>query len=218
MLLAVSLVALAADPSPAEAAGVKPPAVVAYEAAVADATASVRVALPRFAACGVPRGERVLVEVDLASGEATTSAPGAVAPGTASCVRTAAAETFRRAPPRAGRRARFVLDGGALTGDVGLFGTLAADAIEAGMRGVLDRVAQCYLVGLAEAPGIAGEVVVDFLVLPDGRAYGPIVKRTQLYNPTVESCVLRQVATAAFLAPEGDAIVRVSYPFTFNPP
>ena len=72
--------------------------------------------------------------------------------------------------------------------------------------------------GLAEAPSLAGVVTVGFTVLPDGRAYAPEVKRTELFNPTVEDCVVRQVATATFAPPEGGAVVRVNYPFTFNPP
>jgi hypothetical protein len=218
--------ALAAAPAASAApAGDRPPALVAYEAAVAETTAAMRAAAPRFAACQKPSAAKLVLKADLARGAAVTTAalgPDGAAKVAAPCFEKVVQDVLVRAPPRVGTEAAVVLDlraaGVALEGDVALLGPLAADAVEAGMRGVLDRVAQCYLVGLAEAPGLAGQLVVSFTVLPDGRAWAPELKRTELWNPTVEGCVLRQVATATFAPPQGGAIARVTYPFSFNPP
>lgn len=217
--------ALAAAPAaPAAPAPERPAAVVAYEAAVAETTAAMRAAVPRLATCQKPAAAKLVLKADLTRGAAVTTAalgPSGAAKVAAPCFEKVVQDVLVRTPPRVGTEAAVILDlasGVALEGDVALFGSLPTDAVEAGVRGVLDRVAQCYLVGLAEAPGLSGQLVVSFTVLPDGRAHGPELKRTELWNPTVESCVLRQVATASFAPPQGGAIARVTYPFSFNPP
>ncbi len=222
MLLALALAA--AQTPEAGTPPAAPPALATYERAVADATASVKAALPRLVTCQRPAAQKLVLKVDLAAGARVTTAALGPSGGTkvsAPCIEKVVQDVFTRARPAVGREAAVVLDTTAtlrLEGDVALFGALGNDAIEEGIRARMDLVAQCYVVGLAEAPGLAGEVAVAFTVLPDGRVHAPEIKRTQLWNPTVEACILRQVATATFPPPDGGAIVRVTYPFTFNPP
>ncbi|MFN7147689.1 MAG: AgmX/PglI C-terminal domain-containing protein, partial [Myxococcota bacterium] len=175
-------------------------------------------------ACQRPSAPKVVFKVNLAKGATVTTAtlgPGGGAKVSAPCLEKVVQDVFLKAPPRVGTEAAVVLDlasGLRLDGDVALLGTLASDAVEAGIRARMGGIAQCYVDGLAEAPGLAGELLVAFTVLPDGRPVAPEVRRTALWNPEVEACVLREVAQARFPAPEGGAIVRVSYPFTFDPP
>ena len=220
MLFALVSAALAVPPAAPAASS----PLSRYEAAVTTTTLAVRAALPRIAACAKPNAKKLVFKITLDDAlRVTTTAlgqpAGAAAPVT-TCQDKVVRDVFARTRPAVGTEAVFVyeVDAARIDGDVALFGSLGADAIETGVRDRLDLVSQCYLVGLVDSPGLAGELAVSFTVLPDGRAYGPVVKRTQLWNPTVEECVLRMVATAVFPPPDGGAIVRVTYPFTFAPP
>ncbi len=216
MLLVLALSAAAAE---------LPRSLAAYDQAVTVVTGAVNTALPRFAACKPVAATKLVFEVDLvgvpAVTTATLSAKGAAAVS-APCHEKIVADVFTRARPPVGRSAAVVLDvSGAtlrLDGDVALFGTLAKEAVEAGVRARMDRIAQCYVNALEDASGLTGEVVVGFTVLPNGQVLTTELKRTSLWNPPTEACVLAEVAKATFAEPEGGGIVRVTYPFTFEPP
>lgn len=195
-----------------------------YERAVADTTRAVTEAVPRLVTCPRPAASKLVLKVDLTKGAAVTAVglqPGRSEKVSAPCVEKVVQDVFSRARPAVGTEAAVVLDytaGVRLDGDVALLGALPDDAVEAGIRARMGGIAQCYVDGLAESPALAGELLVGFMVLPDGRAVAPEVKRTALWNPDVEACVLREVAQARFPAPESGAVVRVTYPFTFAPP
>lgn len=191
-----------------------------YKVAVASATAAVTTkAMPKIASCKRPTMP-LAVTVDLDAGTAVTAAISATGPSRApnACVETAvlAALTPR---PAAGREAVVVLDAaGRLDGDVALLGDLPHEAIEAGVLPGMRAVAACYAAGLAQTPGIGGDLVVSFTVLPDGRALSPSVKRDTLLSKDTAKCVLAQVSGMRFQPPSHSAVARVSYPFTFRPP
>lgn len=216
MLLALAL--------PAVAAGI-PSSLTTYDQAVSSVTSAMTGALPRLAACKAVPGDKLVFKVDLKGVPAVTTVAltgtgsSAVA---APCHEKVVADVFTRSRPTVGREAAVVVDvfGGAprLDGDVALFGSLANDVIEAGVRSRLDRVAQCYVNALKDAPGISGEVVVSLTVLPTGQVLTADLKRTTLWSPPTEACVLKEMMGAVFAAPEGGALVRVTYPFTFKPP
>jgi hypothetical protein len=200
------------------------PSLATYEQAVADATRAVTAALPRMAACQRPAAPRLVFKVALADGGKVSTVAVAESGGTkvaAPCLEKMLQDVFLRAPPPVGVEAAVVVDTAAglrLDGDVALLGALPNEAVEAGIRARMDRIAECYVGGLAGTPGLKGQLVVAFTVLPDGRVLAPEVKRTELWNPGMEACVLREVAASTFAPPESGAIVRVTYPFTFNPP
>lgn len=208
----------------AVAAGV-PPALVTYEQAVSSITLAFTAALPRLATCKVVSGDKLVFKVDLRGVPAvTTVALTGAASGTVSapCHEKVVADVFTRSRPPVGFEAAVVVDvfGGAprLDGDVALFGSLGKDAIETGVRSRIDRVAQCYVNALKDAPGIAGDVVVSLTVLPTGQVLASDLKHTTLWSPPTEACVLAEMMGVVFAAPDGGAVVRVAYPFTFKPP
>lgn len=209
MLLA--LAALAADP------------LVTYQDAVRDATAAMTAALPRLAAC--PRvSDRVLLNVDFVNGASVTTMSvqgGDTTNVKAPCLEGVVHEVYARARPMVGREAAIVLDAGAggwrLDGDVALFGHLPKDAVEAGIRSNINYIAACYTGQLEETPALRGAVVVNFTILPNGHVYAPTVARSTLSHPAAEACVLAQVGRVVFATPEAGAVVRVSYPFQFQP-
>ncbi|MDP2315333.1 MAG: AgmX/PglI C-terminal domain-containing protein [Pseudomonadota bacterium] len=216
MLLALALSASAANlPAP----------LVTYDRVVASVTTAMNAALPRLAACKAQPGDRLVFKVDLVADAKVTTlslAGAASSPVSAPCHEKVVSDVFKAQRLTIGREAAIVLENapGApkLDGDVALFGALGKDAIEAGVRSRMDGVAQCYVNALPDAPGLAGEVVVSFTVLPSGHVIAPMLKKTTLWNPPTEACVLDQVRFATFQEPAGGGIVRVTYPFTFKPP
>jgi hypothetical protein len=207
------------------AAATIPASLTAYDQAVNSVTAAMTAALPRLATCKAVPGDKLVFKVDLKGVPAVTSVAltgTASATVSAPCQEKVVADVFTRARPKIGLEAAVVVDvfGGAprLDGDVALFGALDKESIEAGVRPRMDRVAQCYVNALKDAPGIAGDVVVNLTVLPTGQVLAATLKRTTLWSPPTEACVLQEMMGAVFAAPDGGALVRVSYPFTFKPP
>lgn len=80
----------------------------------------------------------------------------------------------------------------------------------------LPRIRQCYQAGLKTNPGLAGRVIVKFVVEKDGTVKSATVKSTTLNDPDVEGCVVAQFGKMRFPAPRGGGIVIVSYPFEFS--
>lgn len=191
-----------------------------YKVAVASATAAIQsTAMPKIATCKRPTAP-VVVTVDLDTHTAITATIGATGPSKSPlpCIETAVLAALKPRPA-AGKQAVVVLDtAGRLDGDVALLGELPNDAIEAGVLPGMRPVAACYAAGLDVTPGLGGELVVSFTVLPDGRVLSPTVKRDTLLSADTAKCVLAQVSGMRFQPPSNNAVARVSYPFTFNPP
>jgi TonB family protein len=199
------------------------PRLATYEEAVTAITAAVRGAHRRLAVCPTPGGSRIVLKVDLrGSGTVTTASVGTTGSSrvSAPCLEEVVRSVFAAAPPPVGREAAVVLDAATLSldGDVALLGELPADSVETGVRTRIDAIAQCYVSALAARPGLEGKVVVAFTVLPDGKVAAAEVRQSELKDTTAEVCVLGQLMGATFRPPDGGAIVRVTYPFTFNPP
>ncbi|MDP2305509.1 MAG: AgmX/PglI C-terminal domain-containing protein [Pseudomonadota bacterium] len=209
---------------PAAAAGI-PASLTAYDQAVTSVTLALTSALPRLAACKAVPGEKLVFKVNLAGVPVVTTVAltgTASATVSAPCHEKVVADVFTRSRPSVGLEAAVVVDvfGGTprLDGDVALFGSLGREAIESGVRTRMDRVAQCYVNALEAAPGIKGDVVVSMTVLPTGQVLSADLKRTTLWSPPTEACVLKEMLGVVFAAPDGGALVRVTYPFTFKPP
>jgi TonB family protein len=220
MFLALAL-ALALDATAADL----PPSLAAYQEAVAVITGAVQGSLPKLAACKAVGTEKLVFQVELSGVPKVTSAVLAGSTGakaSAPCQEKVVADVFTRMRPKVGLDAVVVLDvtSGAprLDGDVALLGRLPAAEVEKGVRARMDAIAQCYVNALETAPGLTGEVVVGFSVLPSGHVLMTELKRTSLWNPETEACVLDEVRQARFAEPQGGALARVTYPFTFKPP
>lgn len=225
MLLALALTTLVPPAAAAPTATSIPAPLLAYDQAVNNVTRAVTAALPRLATCKAVPGDKFVFKVNLTGVPVVTTVAltgTASATVSAPCQEKVLVDVFTRSRPPIGQEAAIVVDvfGDAprLDGDVALFGSLARETIEAGMRPRMDKVAQCYVNALTDAPGISGEVVVSLTVLPTGQVLSADLKHTTLWSPPTEACVLQVMLGTVFAAPHGGALVRVTYPFTFKPP
>jgi hypothetical protein len=105
-------------------------------------------------------------------------------------------------------------------------GSLDKEVIRAGMQSLLPRLKTCYEEGAARTPGLAGRVVLKFLIRTRegrGRVDEAEVDPSNagsdgdLNSPLVEQCVLNALAEVEFPAPAGEGEVLVSYPIAFAP-
>jgi len=110
---------------------------------------------------------------------------------------------------------------------LGRMATRSSDAIVLGaldkslIDAVVDRhqnqVLACYSAGLQGNPGLAGEVVIKFVIAKDGAVTSAATKSSTLHSPPVEQCLNDQASRWQFPMPKGGGIVIVSYPFVFEP-
>lgn len=77
-----------------------------------------------------------------------------------------------------------------------------------------DKVTYCYEKQLMVKPGLAGDVMVQFVIQGDGSVKGA---NGAGMDPAVASCVAGVVSAIAFPRPKDGGVVQVNYPFTFHP-
>jgi hypothetical protein len=77
----------------------------------------------------------------------------------------------------------------------------------------IDKIGFCYEHELLAHPDLAGEVVVQFFIQPNGTVKGSAGKG---FNATVSNCVADVVSRIEFPAPNAGGIT-VNYPFVFHP-
>ena len=65
-------------------------------------------------------------------------------------------------------------------------------------------------------PGQAGTVAVRFTIRADGSVGNPSIKESTMQSAPMEQCLLEQLETLQFPAPEGGGIVMVRYPLRFS--
>ena len=78
----------------------------------------------------------------------------------------------------------------------------------------LDAIQHCYDVALQKTPTLAGTVMVQFFISPDGKVKASSASGV---DPTLAKCVADAVKTFVFPKPRGGGGVQVNYPFTFRP-
>lgn len=79
------------------------------------------------------------------------------------------------------------------------------------------QIRSCYERVLAKAPGIAGKVVVQWVIDGRGRVVAATIAETQLKNVDVEQCLVQRIHTWKFPKTRGGERVTVNYPFVFRP-
>jgi len=84
------------------------------------------------------------------------------------------------------------------------------------IRENINLVRYCYEKQLIKDPGLAGKVVVKFIISPNGRVQQAKVKSSTLKNKTIEKCLTHVVRRWRFPKPKGGGIVVVNYPFVFK--
>jgi hypothetical protein len=93
-------------------------------------------------------------------------------------------------------------------------GDLDKNIIRRYVRRKLDRIKYCYEKQLLSKPGIAGTVMSDFQISPQGTV---LSSKAAGVDDAVASCVAEVIATVSFPARPAGGLVQVRYPFTFRP-
>jgi TonB family protein len=83
-----------------------------------------------------------------------------------------------------------------------------------------DKVRACYDAALAQNPGIAGDLVVDFTIDPRGDVKQAEVNwsQSEIHIPELDTCAADAVRSLKFPPSSRGLESKVSYPFNFNPP
>jgi TonB family protein len=83
-----------------------------------------------------------------------------------------------------------------------------------------DKVRACYDAALAQNPGIAGDLVIDFTIDPRGEVKQAEVNwsQSEIHIPELDTCAADVVRSLKFPASSRGLESKVSYPFNFNPP
>jgi TonB family protein len=82
-----------------------------------------------------------------------------------------------------------------------------------------NKVRACYEAALKANPGIAGDLVVSFIINPDGSVKNAEVNwsESELHVPELDSCTLEVVQALKFPPSSRGLESKVNYPFNFNP-
>jgi hypothetical protein len=95
-------------------------------------------------------------------------------------------------------------------------GGLSPDVIESIIRRRQHRIRLCYERQLNFNPKLAGKIALHFVIGKTGGVAKTDVTEDTMKNETVKGCVLSEVKTWIFPAPEGGTLVDVDYPFVFE--
>jgi TonB family protein len=81
------------------------------------------------------------------------------------------------------------------------------------------KVRACYDAALATNPGIQGDLVVSFVIAPDGTVKQAEVNwsESELHVPELDTCAVDAIKTLQFPASSRGLESKVNFPFNFNP-
>jgi hypothetical protein len=82
-----------------------------------------------------------------------------------------------------------------------------------------DEARACYDKGLADHPGMEGDLVVQWVIDPKGKVSHVTAdtSRSQITEPSVVACIGAVIEKLQFAASPGGFETRASYPFNFHP-
>ncbi len=82
-----------------------------------------------------------------------------------------------------------------------------------------DGVRQCYEQALATNPGIEGDLVVAFVIRPDGTVKQAEINwgESDIHIPELDNCAVKVVSDLTFPASSRGLESRVNYPYNFRP-
>ncbi len=92
-------------------------------------------------------------------------------------------------------------------------GGLDKSIIKRYVKRAQEKIGYCYEKQLLAHPGLAGEVMIQFLIQGDGTVKGATGAG---FDKEVSSCVADVVGSIAFPRPTDGGVVQVNYPFTFR--
>lgn len=79
------------------------------------------------------------------------------------------------------------------------------------------QIRYCYEKQLAQQPGLAGKLLVEFVIGADGRVTTARAAEDSLGDAAVGRCIVSRVKGWTFPKPKGGGVVVVTYPFLFKP-
>ncbi len=94
-------------------------------------------------------------------------------------------------------------------------GPLPTTTVDRVMRKHQGDIRACYDIGLSRNAGLAGTLVLEFTIEPDGTTTDPRVHDSSLEHPEVERCLVDVALRWRF--PESTARTPVSAPLAFSP-
>jgi TonB family protein len=97
--------------------------------------------------------------------------------------------------------------------------TRSKEEIQRVIAGNRDKVRACYDAALKNNPGIHGDLVVAFVINPDGSVKHAEVNwsESELHVPELDSCAIDALQTLKFPPSSRGLESKVNYPFNFNP-
>lgn len=97
--------------------------------------------------------------------------------------------------------------------------TRGKEQIQAIIAANRERVRACYVAALPKNPGIQGDLVIGFVINPDGSVKSAEVNTTEseLHVPELDSCAVDVLKTLKFPASSRGLETKVNYPFNFKP-
>jgi hypothetical protein len=101
-------------------------------------------------------------------------------------------------------------------GNPTVMGSLDPEIIRRIVREHAGQIKYCYEKELIRTPGMAGKVIMKWLINGEGKVTQSLSVDTQLNNAAVESCLANRIKTWTFPKPKGGGTVIVNYPFVFK--
>ncbi len=95
-------------------------------------------------------------------------------------------------------------------------GTIDREAIRRVIRENQRQIQACYEKSLNKNPNLYGKVILEWVIIGNGRVSNATVASSTLRNSEVENCVLSRLRTWKFPEPPADQEAVVRYPFLFN--
>lgn len=95
-------------------------------------------------------------------------------------------------------------------------GSIDKEAIRKVIRDNQRQIQACYEKTLNKNPNLYGKVILEWVIIGNGRVANARVKSSTLKNSEVEQCIVSRLRTWKFPEPPPDQEALVSYPFLFN--
>ncbi|HLT39652.1 MAG TPA: AgmX/PglI C-terminal domain-containing protein [Enhygromyxa sp.] len=105
-----------------------------------------------------------------------------------------------------------------LTTSEPVVGGMDKDVIRRVVRSHINEIRDCYNLGLAKDPTLAGRIAIEFTIGPSGAVeQAKATDLDGLADPAVPACIVAAIETWVFPEPRGGGRVTVSYPFNLEP-
>lgn len=95
-------------------------------------------------------------------------------------------------------------------------GELDKETVRRYIQTKMNQIRWCYQQEVQKNPDLAGQVKMQWVILPTGNTAGVKVAESSINSPEVERCVADRIMTWRFPSPKGGNAVQVWYPFIFR--